>query len=260
MSHTERIVSQFTKMADAFATAPHILDEAALKLMLRSTHAGADDNALDVACGAGVVACHFARVVRHATGIDITPAMVEKARSRQAALGLENVAWFVGSAEKLPFRDQEFSIVTTRYSLHHLEVPQQTLREMVRVCKPGGTISVVDICVSEDADKAARFNDLERLHDPTHVRAMSLTEHLRNLREVGLPAPTVAHYKLDFQLSRLLHALGSRHEDAARAEAMLRESIATDSLGTDSRVENGELIFSYPIAVLTASVTSHGAV
>lgn len=254
MSHTDRIVSQFTKTAEAFATAPHILDEDALNILLQSTRAGADDVSLDVACGAGIVACHFARVVRHASGIDITPAMIQKADERQAALGLDNVAWFVGSAEKLPFEPQAFSIVTTRYSLHHLEAPLPVLREMLRVCKPGGTISVVDICVSDDPAKAARFNELERLHDPTHVRALPLAEQIHNFHALGLPTPAVSHYKLDFKLSRLLRALGSRPEDAARAEAMLRESIATDALGTESRIEGDELIFSYPIAVLTARV------
>lgn len=255
MSHAEHIVSQFTRTADAFATAPHILDEHALDLMLQSARAGAGDTSLDVACGAGIVACHFARVVQHATGIDLTPAMIDKARLRQASLGLDNVSWFVGPAEQLPFGSQAFSVVTTRYSLHHMEAPLAVLREMVRVCRPGGTVSVVDICVSEDEGKAARFNELERLHDPTHVRALPLSEHVRNFHELGLPSPTVARYKLDFQLSRLLRALGSRTDDAARAESLLRDSLADDALGTDSRMENGNLIFSYPIAVLTASTT-----
>lgn len=239
-------------MADAFATAPHILDRDALDLLLRQTGARPADCSLDVACGAGIVACHFAQVVQHATGIDITPAMLDKARALQASRQLNNVAWHLGHAEALPYPDHAFSIVTTRYSLHHMEAPLRTLAEMVRVCKAGGAVAIADICVAEETAKATRFNELEKLHDPSHVRAMPLSEHLANFQSVGLVNPTVARYKLDFKLSRLLHALGHRPEDAARAEGMLRDSIAADALGTSSRVEGDELIFSYPIAVVAA--------
>src|SRR5262245_34952503 len=53
--------------------------------------ASRSDNSLDVACGPGVVACHFASVVKTATGIDITPAMIEKAKSLEKSRGLNNV-------------------------------------------------------------------------------------------------------------------------------------------------------------------------
>jgi ubiquinone/menaquinone biosynthesis C-methylase UbiE len=239
-------------MAEAFATAPHILDREALDLLLRSTGACRTDNSLDVACGAGIVACHFAGTVKHATGIDITPAMLDKAKSRQACLAISNVAWDLGSAESLPYEDSRFSIVTSRYALHHLERPRRAVVEMRRVCRPGGVVAIADICVPEDRTKASRFNELERLHDFSHVRAAPLSEHVANFLACGLSQPTVTHYKLDFQLSRLLGALGHRPAEAAQAEEMLRESIATDSLGTDSRIEGGELIFSYPIAVLAS--------
>lgn len=214
--------------------------------------AGPDDQSLDVACGAGIVACHFAAVVEHATGIDITPAMLVKAKERQAVLKLENVTWHLGSSDRLPYRDHAFTIVTSRYALHHLEEPCHTLAEMVRVCAPGGAVTVADICVSEVPSKALRFNELERLHDPTHIRAMPLSEHIANFAAVGLSASSVVHYKLDFKLSRLLQALGHRPEDAAVAGELVRDSIATDALGTDSRIEGDEVVFSYPIAVIAA--------
>src|SRR5262245_8057922 len=83
MSETEHratIVDQFTRQAVPFSTAPGIRDEEALRLVVEAAGAGPDDTVLDVACGGGIVVCAFARVVRHATGIDLTPAMIEQAR------------------------------------------------------------------------------------------------------------------------------------------------------------------------------------
>ena len=85
--HSELILDQFTRQAVPFATAPSIKDEAALRLIVEFSGAGPDDTVLDVACGPGLVVCAFARVVRHATGIDVTPAMLDQARTHAAARG-----------------------------------------------------------------------------------------------------------------------------------------------------------------------------
>src|SRR5438094_1891131 len=76
--HHESILDQFTKQAVPFSTAAGIRDEAALRLVVDLTGAGPDDTLLDVACGPGLLVCAFARVVGHATGIDLTPAMLDR--------------------------------------------------------------------------------------------------------------------------------------------------------------------------------------
>ena len=252
MSHDARIVAQFTKMADAFASSPRIVDREALDLLLKETSASAADDSLDVACGAGVVACHFASVVRSATGIDITPAMIEKARARQQEARLANVQWNLGDVKSLPYPDASFSIVTARYAFHHMPEPGLVLREMVRVCRPGGVVTVCDICVSEDPRKAGRFNELEKLNDPTHVRGLPLSEHISLFDKAGLGEPRIARYKLDFVVSRMQNALGHTPEHARDAEARVRAAIRENMLEADSRIDGNDTIFSYPIAVLTA--------
>src|SRR5262249_19615781 len=168
MSRNANIVAHFTRMADTFASAAPIVDRQALDLLLAQTGASRFDNSLDVACGAGVVACHFASVVNTATGIDITPAMIEKAKLLQRNRGLNNVRWNVGDVKQLPCAVGSFSIVPCRYALHHITEPELVLSEMVRVCRAAGVIAVADMCVAEDIRKADRFNELERLNDPTH--------------------------------------------------------------------------------------------
>ena len=55
--------------------------------------------------GPGLVVAAFAKVCRHATGIDLTPAMIEKAREHAAVLALTNVDWHTGNVLPLPFAD-----------------------------------------------------------------------------------------------------------------------------------------------------------
>src|SRR6267143_4253186 len=136
--HSELILDQFTRQAVPFSTAASIKDEAALRLIVESSGAGPDDTVLDVACGGGLVVCAFARTVRHATGIDLTPAMLEQARKNQATQGLTNVTWQHGDVRPLPFPDGSFSIIPSRFAFHHFLDPLAVLREMKRVATPGG--------------------------------------------------------------------------------------------------------------------------
>src|SRR5438128_4195738 len=138
-AHRDLIVEQFTKQAVPFSTAPGVRDEEALRLLVDFTGAGPVDTVLDVACGPGLVMCALAPVVRHATGIDVTPAMIERARALAAEKGLANVAWQVGDVLPLPYPDGAFSLVVSRFAFHHFAEPRAVLAEMKRVCagRPG---------------------------------------------------------------------------------------------------------------------------
>jgi ubiquinone/menaquinone biosynthesis C-methylase UbiE len=78
-----------------------------------------NDTVLDIACGPVLVTTAFATKAKHVTGIDITPAMIDKAKEIQKDKKLENISWKIGDATNLPFDDESFSIVITRYSFHH---------------------------------------------------------------------------------------------------------------------------------------------
>lgn len=128
--HRDAILDQFTRQAIPFATAPGIKDEAALRLVVEFAGAGPEDTGLDVACGPGLLACAFARVVRHMTGIDLTPATLERARAWQRECGLTNVTWRQGDVLALPYADASFSIVTARYAFHHFLDPLAELKDL----------------------------------------------------------------------------------------------------------------------------------
>jgi SAM-dependent methyltransferase len=101
-------------------------------------------------------------------GFDLTPAMVEKARSEAAAAGVDNVSFEVGDATALDLPDDSFDGAITRFSLHHIPAPVRVLEEMRRVVKPGGWVVVSDFVTDDEGEAQAWQEGIERLRDPSH--------------------------------------------------------------------------------------------
>jgi ubiquinone/menaquinone biosynthesis C-methylase UbiE len=250
-AQNQLIVDQFTRQAEPFARLPAHSSEASIRLISEAAEVGASDTVLDVACGPGLLACGFAATAREVTGIDLTPAMIEQARQLQQARGLTNLSWQVGDVSSLPFPDATFSLTFTRYSFHHLLDPRGVFAEMVRVTKPGGRVVVVDVYTTSP-EQAEAYDRVERLRDPSHVRALGL-EELRNLfQEQGLRGETVTTYGLDVSLEEIL---GASFPDPAAADEIRRIFAADlnhDRLGVGARREQGEFRFAFPTAILCA--------
>ena len=249
-SHRDLIVDQFTRQATPFSTAKTIANEEALQRLVEACGARPADTVLDVACGGGLVACAFARVVRRVEGIDITPAMLERARALAAEKGLTNTHWRQGDVLPLPYPDASFTIVTSRFTFHHFQDPLGVLREMKRVCVPGGRIAVVDTDASAEPAKAAEFNRMERLRDPSHVRAMPAAELIGLFHAAGLPGPRRSPYELRDELENLLQRSFPNPGDDEKIRALFRASAADDRLGIPIRVEGDRVHYAYPVVVL----------
>ena len=252
-THQDLILDQFTRQATVFSTAPTITDEDALQMIVEAARPGPDDRLLDVACGPGLVVCAFAPHVCDATGIDVTPAMLDRARKLAADKDLANVAWRRGDVYSLPYDDASFTIVTTRFSFHHFLDPAAVLREMVRVCAAGGRIVVVDDYASEDPAKAAAFNHLEKLRDPSHSRCLTLTELKGFFGAVGLPDPDASFYELRGDVPSLLARSFPNPGDDVKIIEMFKASAADNRLGVPVRLDRDEIYYAYPVAILAAS-------
>lgn len=249
-THNQRILDQFTRQAIPFTTAPAIRNQEALDRIVRAAQAGPEDTALDVACGPGLLACAFARVVKHATGIDMTPAMLEQARREQEQIGIENLTWRLGDVLPIPFPDESFSIVTSRFAFHHFLDPLAVLGEMRRVCKSGGRIVVADSAPS--AEKAAAFNAVERLRDPSHVRAMPVEELCGLFLQADLPKPRVEMYRLNGELEDLLRRSFPDPADIDRIRAIFEDSLAGDAIDMATERKDDKLYYAFPVAILAA--------
>lgn len=254
-THQDLILDQFTKQAIPFATAAGIKDEEALKLLVEFTSVRPDDTMLDVACGPGLVVCAFAQVVRHATGIDLTPAMIERARTLQTEKGLTNVTWQVGNVLPLPYPDASFSIVTSRFAFHHFPDPKAVLAEMKRVCTPNGKVVVIDVMASPDPQKAAAYNRMEKLRDPSHARGLPLTELELLFRQTALPTPRKTFYRLEGEVEDLLQRSFPNPGDADKIRQIFVEALDNDGLGMDVRRQEDKIRFAYPIVILCSDLS-----
>jgi ubiquinone/menaquinone biosynthesis C-methylase UbiE len=112
--------------------AEHLVDAADL-------HAGW--RVLDVATGSGNAAIAAARLGCEAVGVDYVPSLLERGRARVAAEGLD-VALLEGDAEALPFPDRSFDAVTSVFGSMFAPDHAEAGAELLRVCKPGGTIAL----------------------------------------------------------------------------------------------------------------------
>ena len=253
-THQERILDQFTRQATPFSTANTITDANALRMIVDAGAPKSGDTVLDVACGGGIVVCAFAPHVKHATGIDMTPAMLDRARQLAAEKGIGNVTWDRGDVGSLPYADGTFDVVVTRFSMHHFLDPVGVLREMVRVCARGGRVVVADVAASDDPKRADAFNRMERLRDPSHTKALTLAEWRHLFADAGLPAPRETYYDVRGELEGLLATSFPAQGDDVVIRKMFADSLADDGLGMKTRRKDDRILLSYPIAILAADV------
>jgi SAM-dependent methyltransferase len=146
---------------------------------------------LDVAGGSGRLGRYLAERASFAVIADLTPEMLATGAESAAEDGARNVLFTEGDATRLPFPDQQFDVVVSRFAFHHFDDPGLAAQEMARVCRRGGLVAVIDI-VAQDSSVAARRDELERLRDPSHTRALARDELVELLQEAGVAAELAA--------------------------------------------------------------------
>lgn len=134
------------------------------------------DLVLDVAAGTGLGSRALAADVRQVIALEHSGAMLETGRRQAAAAGIENILFMRGDATALPFLDSSFRTVLCRFVLHHFADPRVQLAEIKRVLAPRGWLGIADLVSSEDPLVAAAHNEIERLRDRSHQRALSASE------------------------------------------------------------------------------------
>ncbi|MCP3980958.1 MAG: methyltransferase domain-containing protein [bacterium] len=97
---------------------------------------------LDLGCGTGEFSRQLASRAEHVLGIDLSPNMIDVARSRSA--GLDNVEYRIGDALEWPVPTQSFDCVASIATLHHLPFAE-TLQDLADALRPGGTLIVLDL-------------------------------------------------------------------------------------------------------------------
>lgn len=181
---------------DATALVDLPADAVALSLGCGDPGAIADlapgERVLDLGSGAGIDVLLASRQVGptgHVIGVDMTPEMIERARSNAAAAGATNVDIREGEIENLPVADASVDVVISNCVVNLSTDKPAVLAETFRVLTPGGRIAISDV-VSEDhlgaAERAERGSFAGCI-----AGALSRSEYLAILRDVGFEDPEV---------------------------------------------------------------------
>jgi len=245
-----RVLDQFAQQADSYAALVRPGSRPALDPLTVAAQPTPADIALDVGCGPGHLAVALAPLVKHVTGVDLTPAMLAKARAHQQEEGAANVTWQQADATALPFPDASFTLVFSRAMFHHAADPAATLREMIRVAAPGARIAVNDLTPA--ADKAPAFDAIELLRDPSHAHALPADE-LRALgASLGLRELTARSYRTELPIEDVLATSFPHPGMLDRVRALYARDAANgaDAFGMNARLRDGVVWVAYPMTTI----------
>lgn len=142
-----------------------------------------NDGLLDLGCGTGAAVREASATVTRAVGLDLSPAMIDRART--LAQGLPNVEFLQHDvSDRLPFADGEFTAIICTTAFHHFPRPQHALAEMARVLAPGGRVLIADANRSHPA--VFVLDPVLRLFQRSHVGFPSRKQLRSDLGAAGL--------------------------------------------------------------------------
>jgi ubiquinone/menaquinone biosynthesis C-methylase UbiE len=209
---------------------------------------------LDVAAGTGLLSQAVAPKVKRVVALDVTPEMIAEGYKKVQQRGLRNIIFILGTAEALPFPSETFDLVMTRFSFHHFRKPEVVLREMNRVCRPGGNVVVVDLLAPADDKLRARYNVLERLRDNSHTEALSREQMESMAKELGLKIMRFSSRRVRMDFEEWLDFAHAAPTARKRIRAALQQELkGAPPTGFQPTIEKGGLVFRHTWAVLVAS-------
>lgn len=141
---------------------------------------------LDLGSGGGLDCFLASKQVGEAgqvIGIDMTPKMLERARSAAAKMGIENVEFRQGYLEKMPVEDNSVDVIISNCVINLSPDKSQVFAEMLRTLKPGGRVSVSDIVTSGEIPAELRGN--MQAWGACVAGALDMDDYVAGLKGVG---------------------------------------------------------------------------
>src|SRR5581483_2200700 len=218
--HHDAVRAEFQAQATSWAGLDHH-ENADIDWVVQCIAPRRSDSVLDVGAGSGLLARALAPHVRQVRAIDLTPAMLTAGRDAARREHLTNIAFDLGAAESLPYADGSFTLVVSRFVLHHLTDVHRVLREMARVAASDHRVAIIDITAPDDPAIAERYNALERLRDPTHTIALSQADLARHIADVGLEVISTQSRDVTMNLATWLDFTATDPERRARITSAL---------------------------------------
>ena len=179
-------------------------DQAAYETKLAKTdsYLQTDDRVLEIGCGTGTTALHHAPSAGHILATDISAKMIDIAREKARAAGVDNVRFEVSSIDDLDAAPGQYEVIFAHSILHLVADVPRTLRQLHRMLKPGGLLVSNTQCIGDSAAWLGWVAPLGRaLGVLPRVNVFSEREFLQwigdsgfEFEEVWQPKPKASHY------------------------------------------------------------------
>jgi len=170
----DQVKNVFGTNADAYAKSVTHSTGKDLDLLLSWLKPDPHAICLDLATGGGNVARLLAPHAARVFATDLTIEMLQNTATYLSSFS--NIDYVVADAENIPFLDESFDIVTCRIAAHHFPNPESFIKEVRRVLKPNGLFVFIDNVEPNDIILAKFMNTFEEKRDPSHAKALSVTE------------------------------------------------------------------------------------
>jgi SAM-dependent methyltransferase len=223
-----------------------------VEAMLDAARVTSGRGVLDVCCGPGMLAGAASKRGADATGLDFSVHAVELA-SRL----LPNVRFRQGNAQSLPFPDASFDSVLCGYGVMHLPDPASALREMLRVLRPGGRVSLsvwdatgAGFSLIYEAIRARGKMDMALPHGPDFFQFGTPERMVAALTEVGFTDTAAYSFSQDWRVANADSYIESILSGTVRARAALASQSGAAAADVRSYIANYLTRFRTPIGDL----------
>lgn len=245
--HRSIIQKQFTKTVDEFSQYAVRDTPEAVEARVAFARPQPGEDALDVACGPGTLVLALAPHVHFVRGVDLTHAMLLRAREFQRERSISNACFEQGEGERLPYPDSVFHLVTCQFAFHHMLKPDVVLKEMVRVTRPEGHLMLVDSIGPESDEKWELHNRIEELRDPSHVTSIRLTTFLKLFDGAGLEITRQALKRQQRSFNHWMERAGVKTSNPRYQEVrkLIEDAIPGDKGGFSAQSQGDDLLITH---------------
>lgn len=200
-SHHDNVERQFGSQASAYLTSAVHASGRDLERLSERLSAFPHAKLLDMGCGAGHASFIAAAKVKEVVAYDLSDQMLAVVNDAAKTRGIANVTTRQGYAEALPFEEETFEVVISRYSAHHWHDVGKALREVRRVLKPGGSVIFMDVMSPGHPVLDIWLQTVEALRDTSHVRNYSSGEWLSLFNDAGLSTENLLCDRLSLEFT-----------------------------------------------------------
>ncbi len=205
---------------------------------------------LDVATGTGFTAIAIARVAGSVFALDGTKNMLDKAKVLATGEGIRNIEFVLGDAEKIPFNEKEFDIVTCRRAAHHFKDKGLFLSEAGRVLKADGKFGLVDF-VRPEGDSDDILNRIEILRDTSHVAALKASVWQKMVVERGFTISSTTILQRTILFEQWLKPIALTSKEGTSIQEFLASCDRNALLNAQFDLERMEFTKNYLVMICT---------